>query len=93
MVILTMLVERFYMTTQEDGARVALQHLAGHGDRRVLLLLGAVLGDSGPAAAGVPRSHCFTVALMVLIGRYTGYQLLEPWRFRDLADLRPVVNW
>ncbi len=29
MVILTMLVERFYLTTQEDGARVAMQHLAG----------------------------------------------------------------
>jgi hypothetical protein len=88
MVILTMLVERFYITTQEDGPGVAFQHLAG------TLIVGfcCYLVLCWEAVAqwllAYPEAHCFTVALLVLIGRYTGYQLFEPWRFRDLADLK-----
>jgi len=88
MVILTMLIERFYITTQEDGPGVACQHLGG------TLLVGfcCYLVLCWEAVAQLilayPEAHCFTIALMVLVGRYTGYQLFEPWRFRDVADLR-----
>ena len=89
MVILTMLVERFYITTQEDGAGIAFQHLAGTlvvGFCCYLVLCWEAVAQ---LVLAYPEAHCFTVALLVLIGRYTGYQLLEPWRFRDLADVQP----
>ena len=88
MVILTMLVERFYVTTQEDGARAALQHLAGTALVGFCCYLVLRWETVAKLLLAYPESHCFTVALMVLIGRYTGYQLLEPWRFRDFVDVR-----
>jgi hypothetical protein len=88
MVILTMLVERFYVTTQEDGTRVALQHLAGTALVGFCCYLVLRWETVAKLLLAYPESHFFTVALLVLIGRYTGYQLLEPWRFRDFADMR-----
>ena len=88
MVILTMLVERFYLTTQEDGMHIALQHLAGSaivGFCCYLVLCWATVAN---LCLAYPEVHFFTAALMVLIGRYTGYQMLEPWRFRHFADLK-----
>lgn len=85
MVILTMIVERFYVTSQEDSMRFAAQLLAG------TLLVGVCcyLLMRWEAVAHLlfryPELHCFTVATLILIGRYTGYQLLEPWRFRDIV--------
>jgi hypothetical protein len=32
-----------------------------------------------------PELHCFTIAALILLGRYSGYRLTELWRFRDLA--------
>ena len=86
MVILTMLVERFYVTTQEDGPRVAVQHLAGS------LLVGTACylvfcwDAVGRLFFTYPEMHLFVVAVLIAVGRYTGYQLLEMWRFRDLVD-------
>jgi transglutaminase-like putative cysteine protease len=86
MVIVTMLVERFYITTQEDGTRIAIQHLLGTavvGFFCYLILRWEMVAQ---LLLAYPEAHCFTAAVLVLIGRYTGYQLFEPWRFRDFAD-------
>jgi hypothetical protein len=88
MVILTMLVERFYITTQEDGPGVAMQHLAGTAIVGFCCYLILRWGTVAQLLLAYPESHFFTIAAMVLIGRYTGYQLLEPWRFRDFVDLK-----
>ncbi|MHB8900123.1 MAG: 7TM domain-containing protein [Thermoguttaceae bacterium] len=88
MVILTMLVERFYVTTQEDGVHVALQHLAGTALVGFCCYLVLCWDTVAQLLLAYPEAHFFTVASMVLIGRYTGYQLLEPWRFRSFVDLR-----
>ncbi len=90
MVILTMLVERFYLTTQEDGVRVAIQHLAGTAIVGFCCYLVLCWDTVAQLLLAYPEAHCFTVAAMVLIGRYTGYQLFEPWRFRSFVDLRHV---
>lgn len=85
MVILTMLVERFYVTTEEDSMRFALQLLAG------TLVLGFIVylllnwERLGHMLLIYPELHLFTIAALVLLGRYTGYRLTELWRFRDLA--------
>jgi transglutaminase-like putative cysteine protease len=87
MVILTMIVERFFVTTQQDGFRVAVQLLGG----TVLVGFFCYLVLRWETVARLlltyPEAHFFTVAVLIMIGRYTGYQLLEPWRFRDIIEV------
>jgi hypothetical protein len=85
MVILTMTIERFYLTTEEDGARFAIQLLAG--TTLVAACCYAVLrwDEVGQVLLAFPELHLFTVAVLVLLGRYTGYRLTELWRFRDIV--------
>ena len=33
-----------------------------------------------------PELHFFTIALLILLGRYTGYRLTELWRFREFGE-------
>jgi hypothetical protein len=86
LVILTMIVERFFISTQEDGVSVAVQHLAG------TLVVGAccfaILRWEAIArwVLTYPEVHFGTAAILVLLGRYTGYQLLELWRFRPFVE-------
>lgn len=86
MVILTMIVERFYVTTQEDGMYVAVQRLAGTAVVGFFCYLVLCWDTVAHLLFVYPEAHFFTVAVAIMIGRYTGYQLLEPWRFRDAAD-------
>lgn len=86
MVILTMTVERFYVTSEEDGPRFAVLLLAG----TVLVATccyGVLRWDAvGDLLLMFPELHLFTLAVLVLLGRYTGYRLTELWRFRDLGS-------
>ena len=85
MVILTMTIERFYLTMEEDSPAFALQLLGA------TLLVGACCyGVLRWQAVGrlvftFPELHLFTIAILVLLGRYSGYRLTELWRFRDLG--------
>jgi len=85
MVILTNLVERFYVTSEEDSIFQAVRLLM----TSVLLALAIYLLLSWPALGDLlfhnPELHFFTVAALVLMGRYTGYRLTELVRFRDLV--------
>ena len=85
MVILTNLVERFYVTSEEDSFFDALRLLV----TTALLALVIYLLLSSPSLGNLlfyyPELHFFTVAALVLLGRYTGYRLTELVRFRDLA--------
>jgi hypothetical protein len=85
MVILTMTIERFYLTSEEDSPRFALQLLA------TTLLVGACCygvlrwQTVGRFVFTFPELHFFTIAVLILLGRYSGYRLTELWRFRDLV--------
>jgi transglutaminase-like putative cysteine protease len=85
MVILTMTVERFYVTTEEDGVRFALQLLGGTVLVAFCCFLVLCWNRVGRMLLAYPELHLFTLAALVLVGRYTGYRLSELWRFRDLA--------
>ena len=85
MVILTMLVERFYVTTEEDSMRFSLQLLAGTMGLGFIVYLLLNWKAVGELVLVYPELHCFTVAVLVLIGRYTGYRWSELWRFRDMG--------
>lgn len=87
MVILTMIVERFYVTTQEDSMYVALQRLGGTAVVGFFCYLVLRWETVARLLLAYPEAHFLTVAALIGIGRYTGYRLLEPWRFRDAAEV------
>ena len=84
MVILTMLVERFYVTTEEDSMQFAVQLLAG--TLALAFVVYAILRwqTVGRTLLEYPELHFFTVVALILVGRYTGYR----WT-RTLAIPRP----
>jgi transglutaminase-like putative cysteine protease len=88
MVILTMTVERFYVTAEEDGGRFALQLLAGTMAVALCCYLALRWAAVGSLLFRFPELHLFTIAALILIGRYTGYRLTELWRFRDFGPSR-----
>ncbi len=85
MVILTMLIERFYVTTEEDGLMYTVQLAAG--TLLVAALVYAILAwnEVGQFVLVYPESHLFTIAVFIMLGRYAGYRITELWRFRDLV--------
>lgn len=85
MVILTMTIERFYLTTEEDGPGFALRLMGGTILVGVCCYLVLRWGEVGKMLLAFPEVHFFTVAVLIAIGRYTGYRLTELWRFRDFT--------
>ena len=85
MVILTMTVERYYLTTEEDGPKFAVQLLAGTLLLAFLCYLVLRWDAVGRWLLEYPELHFFTIALLILLGRYTGYRLTELWRFREFG--------
>jgi len=86
MVILTMTVERFYVTTEEDNAWFAMHLLGTTLAMAFCVYLVLCWRTVGEKLLAYPELHFFTVAALVLLGRYTGYRWTELWRFRDLVD-------
>jgi hypothetical protein len=86
MVIITMTIERMSIVWDERGANEAIQQ--GIGSLFVAALAFIIMND-------IYVSHLFVVfpelllillAGMLLLGRYSGYRLLELKRFKELAD-------
>lgn len=85
LVILTILIERFTVTTEEDSLAESMRLLAGTlfvAGCCYLVLRWEVVGRT---IVIYPEAHCLTIAALIAIGRYTGYRLVELWRFRDLV--------
>jgi hypothetical protein len=86
MVILTNLVERFYVTSEEDNFLLAVRLIL----TTLLMALAIYLllnwRRLGDLLFNFPELHFFTVAILVVMGRYTGYRLTELVRFRDLVQ-------
>ena len=85
MVIMTMLVERFYICREEDGAKTAWKLLGGTVAVASCCLL--ILGwqELGRAFLIFPELELLVASALLLIGRYSGYRLTELMRFRDLV--------
>ena len=86
LVIITMTIERMSITWEEDGAKSALMKAAGS-------LAGAVPGYwiltneyIEHFAIVFPELLLIVLAVVLLLGRYTGYKVTEFFRFRVLAD-------
>jgi hypothetical protein len=84
LVILTNLVERFWTVEAEDSTAASFRTLVG--TFAVALLVTLALS---PPAVGTwmfcyPETLGLVLALQLLLGRYTGYRLIELYRFDDL---------
>jgi hypothetical protein len=91
-VILTMLIERFSISVAEEGARSALMKLL---TTTVIVLAAYPLFHAETAAHvmfGFPELVFCAMGLLVLIGGYTGFRLMEIVRFRALAALSRGVE-
>jgi 7 transmembrane helices usually fused to an inactive transglutaminase/Inactive transglutaminase fused to 7 transmembrane helices len=85
MVILTGTIERMSVVWEERGAGEALEQ--GFGSLVVAICAYAVMNQ--PLVAHLvfvfPEILLVLLAVSLVLGRYTGYRLLELWRFRALA--------
>jgi len=86
LVIMTMMIERFYISSEEDGLRHSLKLLGG-----TFVVAGCCLALLWWEALGqhvlrFPEAELFVAGALLLIGRYSGYRLSELFRFKDLAQ-------
>jgi len=84
-VIITMMIERFFIMVEEDGLSTALKVLVGTGIVAVCCFTVLNSAPLGAALLAFPETLLFVMAAFVLVGRYSGYRLSELWRFRDFA--------
>lgn len=85
LVIVTALIERFWTTEEEDGTSAAVKVLLA-----TLFTAVAVFAIvRWPIVVRTMSDHPEAIGLVVagqmLLGRYTGYRIVELYRFRDLA--------
>ncbi len=89
MVILTGMIERFWTLESEDGTSSSFRTLLGtmfiSACISLVLSLQAVVGHM----VRYPETLGLIMAAQLLLGRYTGYRLLELFRFRDFIKNRP----
>jgi hypothetical protein len=86
MVILTMMIERFNVTVEEDGLKYTIKVFAGTFVVTACCL--AVLRTDllSRLVLMYPEGQLIIIAVLLLIGRYAGYRLSELWRFRDITS-------
>ena len=84
-IILTGMVERFWLLESDDGTAASFRTLAN--TVLIAIFVALVTGISFISATMVrfPEMLGVVVALQMLIGRYTGYRLTELWRFREFS--------
>jgi hypothetical protein len=87
LVILTHLVERFWTVEAEDGTTSSFKTLAG-----TVFVAAAVSFSLAPRAVTAwmfqyPETLGVVLAAQFLLGRYTGYRLVELYRFGDLLTV------
>ena len=86
-VILTMMIERFNIIAEEDGLQNALKTFATTILVAACCFLVMKVAWVGRLSLIFPEVQLFNVAILLLIGRYSGYRLSEIWRFRDITQI------
>ena len=85
-VILTMMIERFNITAEEDGYLQAFKVLAGTLVVAICCFFVLRVGGLSRVVLTFPEMQLFVAAGLLMIGRYSGYRLTELWRFRDIVQ-------
>jgi hypothetical protein len=84
-VIMTMLIERFSITTAEEGLTSAVRRLATSTLAAACVYPIFRIAALAHLMFGFPELVISAMGLLVWIGGYTGYRASELWRFRGLA--------
>jgi hypothetical protein len=83
-VILAMTIERMSIVLEESGSQEAFKRGSGS----MLAAIAGYLVMTDPTLGHIifvfPETLLIVLAITLLLGRYTGYRLLELWRFRGL---------
>jgi hypothetical protein len=85
LVIVTGLVERFWTTEEEDGTATAVRTMSA----TLLMAAGVFIVVRWESVSRTMMAHPELLGLIaagqMLLGRYTGYRVVELYRFRELA--------
>jgi len=84
-VITTMMVERFFITIEQDGVKRAFQNLGATAAVGLCCLVVLRWPAIGQMVLVFPELHLFTIAVFIMLGRYSGYRITELFRFHDVA--------
>jgi hypothetical protein len=84
-VIMTMLIERFSITTAEEGLPSAVRRLATSTAAAICVYPIFRIAALEHLMFGFPELVLSVMGVLVWIGGYTGYRASELWRFRSLA--------
>jgi hypothetical protein len=87
-VIMTMLIERFSITTAEEGLPSAVRRLATSTVAAVCVYPIFRIAALEHLMFGFPELVISVMGLLVWLGGYTGYRVAELWRFRELVSAR-----
>jgi hypothetical protein len=85
-VIMTMSIERCWLLELEDGFINMVKHLSGTIVVMAVIYCVFRITVLADTLFYMPELVCILIALMLFIGRYTGFRLTEYIRFRSLAD-------
>ena len=87
MIILAWTIERMSITWEEQGPKEVL--IQGGGSMLVAVLAFLCMDQAlvRHLAFNFPELHLCVLALIMMLGRYTGYRLLELFRFSNLKSL------
>lgn len=88
LIILTHMVERFWTVEAEDGTRASFKTLLG-----TMIVAVAVAIAVSPDAVSrwmfrYPETLGLVIAVLLLLGRYTGYRITELYRFQDVIEFK-----
>jgi len=84
-VILTMLIERYSITSTEEGPGAALRRLASSTLIAICIYPAFRIDALDHLMFGFPELVITIMGALVAIGGYTGYRLAELWRFRSFT--------
>ena len=85
MVIISMVIERMSVVWEERGAFTAIKEGAGSLVMAALAFLAMSIDILAYWVAVYPEINLIVLGVIIAIGRYTGFRLLELSRFKDLA--------
>jgi hypothetical protein len=88
MVIMTWLIERFSVLEIEDGTKTALQTTVGSVFVSIFTYWLFGVKEIKAYLFAFPEFLFVIMALLLLMGRYTGLRLTELWRFKEILKAR-----
>ena len=89
MVIMTMTIERMSLTWEEAGPAEAFKQVSGSLLVAVIGYLAMNISEFQYMFFVFPELLLVVLAVILLLGRYSGYRLMELWRFRAFARNKP----